>query len=714
MPKKLVVFSDGTGNSAARLQKSNVWRMYQALEKTPEQIAYYDDGVGTSSFKPLAILGGAVGYGLARNVRGLYAFLCRNYEPGDEIYAFGFSRGAFTIRILGGLIASRGIVAPGADLKLQVEKEWIAYRRKYGRFGRTHAVEPVDHNVTIKFMGLWDTVDAYGFPVEEMRIAWDLFVLPLSMRDRELSSRVLDAYHALSIDDERQTFHPVLWTEKSQNPARYVGDERISQVWFAGVHSNLGGGYPDDSLAHVSLVWMMDQAKRRGLALNKSYEDFARDEADEFGRIYNPRGGLSGLYRYMPRQIADLSMDEKHLGGGMAVEIERPKIHESVFKRIRQGTDSYAPITLPRRYDVVRTNGDIVPGVVAVLDEAAQGAQETEAQADLRCQRQAQLWDMVWRRRTLYFVTLFFTLALVLVPYLLKPEHLDWGGWTQIFSFVPVVLGWFLPDFLSGWLDSYHGNPALLVILLLGGLAFGYLGGRKEMQIRRLMRDMWKSWFIPDYAFTGELPSGKLNHFMTWWGKLPLRRWIKYLLTPSLVGLLFYYAGFAIVSQLVTRGVESFGVTCGAALPSPAAMETKAPCNATGMNVVEGERYLVRLQVHPDWYDDTIPATPAGLKDGGFWRSVLMTAAIPLRRHLTQDWFTVMAKIEPDGLNSQPLRLRPVAAGSTTYEAEFTASADGPLFLYVNDAMLLGWTGFYENNSGGATVEVKAIAKVTN
>jgi hypothetical protein len=713
MSKKIVVFSDGTGNSAARLQKSNVWRLYQALEKTPEQIAYYDDGVGTSSFKPLAILGGAVGYGLARNVRGLYAFLCRNYQPGDEIYAFGFSRGAFTIRILGGLIAARGIVTPGADLKLQVEQEWLAYRRKYRRFGRARAIDPVQHDVTIKFMGLWDTVDAYGFPVEEMRIAWDLFVLPLSMRDRELSSRVLDAYHALSIDDERQTFHPVLWTEKDQNPARYVGDERITQVWFAGVHSNLGGGYPDDSLAHVSLVWMMDQAKRRGLVFNQSYETFARDEADEFGRIYNPRGGLSGLYRYMPRQIADLSMDEKHLGGGMAVEIERPKIHESVFTRVRQGTDSYAPITLPRRYDVVRANGDVVPGVVPDLDGAAQGAQETEAQADQRCQRQAQLWDMVWRRRTLYFVTLAFTLALILTPWLFKPAHLDWGGWTQIFSFVPSVLGWFLPDFLSGWIDSYHGNPALLLLLLLGGLGFGYLGGRKEMQIRRLMRDMWKSWFVPDYVFRNALPSGKLNHFMTWWGKLPLRRWIKYLVVPSLVGLLFYYAGIAIASQLVTRGVESFGVTCGAT-SSPAEMLTANPCYATGKSVVEGEHYLVRLTVATPWNNTSTPATPEGLQDAGFWSSMLMTAAIPLRRHLTEDWFTVMAKIEPDGLNSQALRFRPMANSNTAWEAEFTASADGALFLYVNDAMLFGWTRFYENNGGSAAIEVKQIAKVTN
>jgi len=709
MSKRIVVFSDGTGNSAARLQKSNVWRLYQALERMPDQIAYYDDGVGTSSWKPLALLGGAIGFGLARNVRGLYAFLCRNYQPGDEIYAFGFSRGAFTIRILGGLIAARGIVAPGPDLKLQVDKEWLAYRKKYGLFGRTKRVEPVKHDVTIKFMGLWDTVDAYGFPIEEMRIAWDLFVLPLAMRDRELSPRVLDAYHALSIDDERQTFHPVLWTEKDQRPGKHVGEERITQVWFAGVHSNLGGGYPDDSLAHVSLVWMMAQAKRCGLVFNDSYEKFAKDEADEFGKIYNPRGGLSALYRYMPRQIADLSMDEKRLGGGMAVEIARPKIHESVFARVLNGTDSYAPITLPRTYDVVRANGDIVPGVVPVIGSETPGAQETDVQADLRCEQQAQLWDLVWWRRIIYFVTLLFTLALIAIPWLFKPAQVDWGGWTQIFSFVPDLLAWFLPDFLSGWLDFYRVNPFLLLLLLVGGLAFGGLGARKEQQIRRLMRDMWKAWFNPDYVFRGELPSGKLNSFVTWWRKLLPWRWIKYWLTPGIVGLLFYYAGIAIASQLVSRVVESIGVTCENAAAQADTLP-RSPCYATHQTVVAGESYRIQISVDTPWSDASIPASPEGLGDAGFWTSPLMKAATPLRRHVTEDWFAVMAKIEPDGLNSRALKFRRAADSDTTWEAEFAADADGELFLYVNDAMLFGWSERYTNNQGSATVAIESKA----
>src|SRR4249920_4069005 len=100
MAKKIILLSDGTGNSAGKVWRTNVWRVFQALElKGSNQIAYYDDGVGTSSFKPLAVLGGVFGYGLKRNVLDIYKYACRNYKPGDDLYAFGFSRGAFTIRL---------------------------------------------------------------------------------------------------------------------------------------------------------------------------------------------------------------------------------------------------------------------------------------------------------------------------------------------------------------------------------------------------------------------------------------------------------------------------------------------------------------------------------------------------------------------------------------------------------------------------------------
>src|SRR6266851_8142894 len=109
MSKNIILLSDGTGNSSSKLFKTNVWRLYQALDLTDpnKQIAYYDDGVGTSSFKPLAILGGVFGVGLKRNVIDIYSFCSRNYVAGDRIYGFGFSRGAFTMRVVAGLIATQ-------------------------------------------------------------------------------------------------------------------------------------------------------------------------------------------------------------------------------------------------------------------------------------------------------------------------------------------------------------------------------------------------------------------------------------------------------------------------------------------------------------------------------------------------------------------------------------------------------------------------------
>jgi uncharacterized protein (DUF2235 family) len=129
--KKIILLSDGTGNAAGKVWRTNVWRLFQSLElKSSDQIAIYDDGVGTSSFKPLAILGGVFGWGLKRNVLNLYKFLCRNYRPGDKIYAFGFSRGAFTIRVVIGLVLNQGLVhfANEAELDRKARAAFRAYR----------------------------------------------------------------------------------------------------------------------------------------------------------------------------------------------------------------------------------------------------------------------------------------------------------------------------------------------------------------------------------------------------------------------------------------------------------------------------------------------------------------------------------------------------------------------------------------------------------
>src|SRR6185369_16662881 len=150
---------------------------------------------------------------------------------------------------------------------------------------------------------------------------------------------------------------------------RYIADEQLSQVWFAGVHSNVGGGYPDDALAYIPLVWMLDEARRCGLKFKSktgdppAYPDAFKNaisRADKDGRIYNPRSGLGAYYRYGPRKLVQLCNYRYSKKEDDEVTVERPKIHESVFRRIRNHAHAYAPIGLPAVYDVVRADGEIV------------------------------------------------------------------------------------------------------------------------------------------------------------------------------------------------------------------------------------------------------------------------------------------------------------------------------------------------------------------
>lgn len=212
MPKNIVLLSDGTANSSALLFTTNVWRLYQALDLGDPalQVACYDNGVGTSVFKPLAILGSVFGIGLKRNVIHLYSFLCRNYKEGDHIFGFGFSRGAFTMRIVAGLVTGQGLV-PWHGNEAELARKANAAYRQYRKQFHTRWVprrwipsqQPKPHCPRIHFLGLWDTVVAYGGPIEEITRAIDYWIWPLSRPDRIMSGSKVDrACHALALDDE--------------------------------------------------------------------------------------------------------------------------------------------------------------------------------------------------------------------------------------------------------------------------------------------------------------------------------------------------------------------------------------------------------------------------------------------------------------------------------------------------------------------------------
>jgi uncharacterized protein (DUF2235 family) len=348
--KKIILLSDGTGNSERSPFKTNVWRTYQALRLADgKQVAYYDNGVGTSTWRPLAVLGGAFGWGLKRNVLTLYKFLCRKYKDGDEIYAFGFSRGAFTIRVLVGLIEHQGLIryhihdhsppiAEGA-LARYAAAAYRAYRKesyhapvaRLGRFIRDFllrkrdevweifGLKPYDRSKNVcvhrvRFLGLWDTVDAYGMPIREFKSAIDRYIWPLTFQNLELGNSVQSARHALALDDERATFHPLVWDERREqrkSQAGLVPSDRIQQIWFPGAHANVGGGYPDDTLAYVPLLWILGEAECTGLEFDPELIRLYKALANPYGKLYDSRVGRAAFYRYSPRRVEVLLDDSR-------------------------------------------------------------------------------------------------------------------------------------------------------------------------------------------------------------------------------------------------------------------------------------------------------------------------------------------------------------------------------------------------------------------
>jgi uncharacterized protein (DUF2235 family) len=523
---KLVLFSDGTGNSSAKAEKTNVWRMFQALDQsTSDQLAMYDDGVGTSSNKKLAALGGAFGWGLRRNVIDLYKFVCRNYvDETTKIYAFGFSRGAFTIRMLVGLIVAEGLIRFTCEEELDLHAEaaynrfrdkcfkllplspvylyrWL--RKALGAITPATAAPDVRRGIQFEFLGLWDTVSAYGMPVEELRPAISWLFWPMEFKNFKLSKDVKRACHALSLDDERTTFHPILWDQDTEEDQR-----RITQVWFSGVHSNVGGGYPEDQLSLVSLDWMIQHASQAGLALRPGYVAQVCSEKSAFARIYDSRAGLGAFYRYSPRTVAARS----HHGG----KDVQPVIHGSVVARMARGSDGYVPSSLEHDFLVLAPNGELL-SMAAAPDERARRRIEATAPrtpqvvetrvADARTEalkraigsltrpdKQAlePIHNLVWLRRIAYVASLSLTVLLALFPlysgWLHTPLDKQLGGVLAD----PIDIGAAtLPGFAAFWTDAVKTEPVAFLLFTLALVATFSLNAQLRRQLRDFGRFAW-------------------------------------------------------------------------------------------------------------------------------------------------------------------------------------------------------------------------------
>lgn len=301
--KRLIVCLDGTWNTPDQKGgPTNVVKLMRAVQHVDNegvpQIAFYDKGVGTGGLTD-RIRGGASGRGLDENVRDGYRFLAHNFQKDDEIYLFGFSRGAFTARSLAGFIGACGLLdKPELELLPQA---WDYYRtppdeRDVEGDSGFKAKSRMD--VNIKCVGVWDTVGALGVPVE----SFNWFNKPkYQFHDTTIGGNIDNAFHAIAIDEKRGPFAPALWEGSEQT----VVNRTIEQVWFPGVHSNIGGGYDDHKLSDVTLQWMLRRVRdNTDLALD---EAAFKDDKDihswaAAGKLYESRSAVYTASKTVPYQ----------------------------------------------------------------------------------------------------------------------------------------------------------------------------------------------------------------------------------------------------------------------------------------------------------------------------------------------------------------------------------------------------------------------------
>jgi uncharacterized protein (DUF2235 family) len=281
MPKKLVIFCDGTWNEPTKFG-TNVLRMLQATDFSDKlgnpQLTHYIAGVGTRR-EDEKFIGGAFGFGISDNIKDAYAFIVSNYEEGDSIYLFGFSRGAYTARSIAGLIHNLGVLKRYNLPLVSVAYNFYKDKSDPWKPSGNKSIEFREKNchsypTKIRFLGLWDTVGALGAPYGEIlgRLLDKLF--KTGFHNVELSESVDAAYHAMAADEHRWPFRPTPmaltdyhYARNQQNIAEWEFP-LYAERWFPGAHSNVGGGYQRHGLSDYTLEWMAARAEENGLKLN--------------------------------------------------------------------------------------------------------------------------------------------------------------------------------------------------------------------------------------------------------------------------------------------------------------------------------------------------------------------------------------------------------------------------------------------------------------
>jgi hypothetical protein len=363
MAKNIVVLSDGTGQEGGRGHDTNVYKLMRMLEdRTERQIVFYDQGIGTDQH---AVTGSVAGAGFSENILQCYQFIYDNYNADDKLFLLGFSRGAATVRSLASFIHFFGILPKSrpelikqaydiykighlndddgdmthtiygmGDLNLKTQAENILRRKPLNEQANEFVHAHPNQWASIEFLGVWDTVPALGLPAAVInKLVNYMPGWKHRFHDFTLHPSVRNAYHALSIDDDRAWFLPTIW-DSCSDPR-----QKVEQVWFSGSHTDVGGGFDEAGLSDITLEWMVQKAVAHGIRLymrSIRYWNFcvAPDATDD---IHPPRAGSGRVYPYAERS--------------WPVEAEKtfgtPTIHQSVLDRAAQ-LDDYKPWILEK------------------------------------------------------------------------------------------------------------------------------------------------------------------------------------------------------------------------------------------------------------------------------------------------------------------------------------------------------------------------------
>jgi uncharacterized protein (DUF2235 family) len=335
MPKRLVILCDGTWNRAENMDRhkrkpTNIMKLVRAIKPLATdgtvQVTYYDEGVG-NHWGIDRLLGGGLGLGLSKNVIEAYRFILYNYEPGDVIFLFGFSRGAYTVRSLAGLIQHAGLLPKKEDF--YVPEAYELYRQRPARgqdqapwqqqisnFRQEHSARAI----AIGFVGVWDTVGALGVPLGLFNVFNRRHYM---FHDSSLSPCIQHAYQALAVDEQRKTFRPTLWEN-------VTASQVLEQRWFVGVHTNVGGGYEKDGLANIPLHWLKAKATSLGLEVDEAFLAFYKPW---FGDQL--RTSMTWFYRMLGTYVREIGV-----GQG-----SNETIDESVLQRM-SALPGYKPVNV--------------------------------------------------------------------------------------------------------------------------------------------------------------------------------------------------------------------------------------------------------------------------------------------------------------------------------------------------------------------------------